>query len=149
MRDALQDLRNINEVEQILLKPEILDGNLPFDRKYGMNYYTKLWLTVQETSANLSVEALEAEVVWGPKAEELVRPFKYLEAELFQANLQYNSLLKLHSRNELEEKNFTDASAKLSAVGPDQISGKVLSAVRKIEDVARPHLNLKKWSVWK
>ena len=101
-------------------------------RKSNGAVYTRRWEKVKEASADLDLEALEAEVSWGNEAAALLTGLYRLRGRLLQhvdRFIQNDEHLQA-DRDVLYEHGEDDSYTK-----------EVQAAISKFEDYLRPHLN--------
>lgn len=116
--------------------PTVLDNSA-----YAAAYELR-WKHVMEAKRNLLVVGWEAEVVWGHKATELLKPIWRSVAELRSAIQQHIDGREPRDREESERAFLTLFSTGGSGES-DQFSHAFDMSVKAVEEFVRPHLRRK------
>ncbi len=148
-RDAMKAFRSPlmcgDEVAQAM-KDAGLDPQkgeeVPDWKQVGLAYESR-WKPVSEALSDLRVEAVEAEVIWGPKARESLKPLRGCAGELNYAATRYLQFERGSRRpaND-EDSRGVDDIAFMRSEDPekDPFTGKISDAVKKSEAFLRPKL---------
>ena len=149
-RDALSWVRHpMMLASEMPLPPEENRARMNQEeiRHYGSGAgYQARWNGVTTARNNLQAEILEAEVLWGASARATFAPLYKLQHELFGAIYLYlrsmDPKLSEQSRHSLSESlaKKRDIVFDLSGPEPDEFVVDLNSAVNKIEEFVKPHL---------
>jgi len=106
--------------------------------------YQRRWEGLQGTMADLDVEALEAEVLWGKDAQEALAPLRKCASELFAALHMY---LRYSGKNPTwtpshEKRQEIEAKVWEIRGDDDILSDQIDEAISRIEKFLRRHLEL-------
>lgn len=113
---------------------------------YSRLTYAARWNRLNEARSDLRVEALEAEVLWGSRAQELLKPLDQAIGELYAALHRYlDGLDKPYDHSHSPDE---DRWEKVHSViyevsndpGEDKFTAKVGAAVKSIENFVSPRL---------
>lgn len=109
--------------------------------------YEERWQRVHSAMAEVNVEALEAEAVWGNEATEAIEPLRKCVGKLF-------ALIRQHVRYQTQDRQVDlerpqKIQKQLWGIGDEDELGQELDeAVESVEELARPQLELRDYSLW-
>lgn len=101
--------------------------------------YSYRWRFLQRALDALNVESLEAEVLWGPKADELLSPLRKCASELWAALNEY----VIRGEGDADRQRLVSIRRTIRGGGDDEpIRERVKQAVEDVESFVRPYLKL-------
>jgi len=134
VRDSIKYVRNpfisIEEMTRAYDENDIKDPDFSDNRKTNRAVYSIRWKKVIDAKTELDVELLEAEVMWGKKAVDIISDFNAQITKLYVS-------LKMF----LEERNIRPDRDIIYDLGDeDKFNPELNVAIVQIEELLKPHL---------
>lgn len=151
VRDALRWVRNSmmssSEIYEALKGKGHSDEEIQarkFDLPIDEIVYQSRWQKVQDAFADFGLESLEAEVLWGSETKQQLIPLRECVSKLRRALMRHlrdgkggRPQLSPEKRNELDKLIYDDVDE------DDEFSQEIDAAIKAIETLARPKLDLR------
>jgi hypothetical protein len=153
VRDAIRSVRSIfmdtGEIVQALKEAGVeVSGKLD-NAQYSRSVYASRWNHLNAARSELQVEALEAEVVWGSPARDLLRPLNKAIGELYGAIQSHLRTMEKPDRrgwseDDQERARKIDETVFEQSTDPteDAFTAKIGASIEAVEQFLRPHLKL-------
>ncbi len=153
VRESIRSVRSpgmgSGEIERSIREASITAE--PSDSDYGIKteeaVYRSRWKSLQGALTDMDVELLEAEVTWGSRMQEVVKPLRDCVATLY-INIQQH-LNRLSPRLGNDERSKAEKMENRRVIyilsndpKEDSFTAEVYSAVERVENFVKPHLKL-------